>query len=128
MPPLAPLYPGAGDLAMLGDPSSRYRKLHSDDARTDQLVAAELLLGLVPPEYTDPRKVSELEYAVALQVQFQLDQGVITSQMMKTQSKNAPGVTTESYRDRYLHPGAAAIVDRVTERATVGFSGMPRGT
>lgn len=112
---------------MLADLSSRYRKLPTDEARTDQIVVAELLLGLSPPAYTDERKVSELEYAVALQVQFQLDQGVITSQMMKTQSKNAPGVTTESYRDRYLHPGSAAIVDYTTGRATIGFHGLPRG-
>lgn len=125
---LDPLYPGADGLPMLADPQSRYRKLPSNDARKDQVVVAELLLGLSGPVYADARKVSEIEYAIALQVNFQLDQGVITAQALKTASKGAPGVTTESFRDRYLHPGAAAIVDRVTERATVGFNGMPRGT
>jgi hypothetical protein len=128
VPPLAPLYPGADNLPLLADPQSRYRKLKTDPERQDQIVAAELLLGLEAPAYTDARKVSELEYAVALQVQFQLDQGTITAQQMKSVSTNAPGTSTTSYRDRYLHPGAAAIVDRVTERATVGFSAMPRGT
>lgn len=128
MAALDPTYPGADVLPILADPASRYRKLPTDAARKDQVVAAELLLGLVPPVYADARKVSELEYAVALQVQFQLDQGVITAQILETSSKGAPSTVTESYRDRYLHPGAAAIVDRVTERATVGFHGMPRGT
>jgi hypothetical protein len=66
VPPLAPLYPGADALPLLADPQSRYRKLKTDPERLDQIAAAELLLGLEPPAYTDARKVSELEYAVAL--------------------------------------------------------------
>lgn len=126
MPPLAPLYPETDGLPILSDASSRYRKLKTDPERVDQLVLAEMLLGLVTPAYTGA-KADQIRYAVALQVNFQLDQGQITAQEMKSVSTGAPGVSTTAYRDRYLHPGAAAIVARVTETAVVGFSPTPRG-
>lgn len=127
MPPLAPLYPETDTLPMLADVSSRYRKLKTNAERADQLVLAEMLLGLVSPVYTGA-SADQLRYAIALQVNFQMDQGQITAQQMRSVSTGAPGVSTTTYRDRYLHPGAAAIVIRVTQTAVVGFSPMPLGT
>lgn len=127
MPPLAPLYPGTDDLPILANPDSRYRKLKSDPERVDQVVVAEMLLGLTDPPYTG-RKADEIMYGVALQINFQLEQGTITSQVMRSVSTNAPGNSMTTYRDRYLHPGAVDIVNRATGRAVVGFTPMSPGT
>lgn len=124
---LTPLYPDTENVALLADPTSRYRKLKTDPERSDQIAIAELLLGLKEPVYTG-RKASEIIYAIALQVNFQLDQGTITAQIMRSVSTNAPGNSMTTYRDRYLHPGAADIVNRATGRAVVGFTPMASGT
>jgi hypothetical protein len=74
----------------------------------------------VLPAYTDPDDVARLELAIAMQIQFQLDQS--TSPMIhKSETQNKPGITT-AYRDRYIHPGAAEIVSRVTKTAHTIFS------
>jgi hypothetical protein len=124
MPVLAPIYPGVNALPLLADAGSLYRKLKTDAERTDQIVVAELLLGLRPPAYAG-RAQSEIEYAVALQVQFQMQQGV-TPEITKSVSQAHPGNTT-TYRDRYLSPEAAAIVARATNTATTGFTIPPGG-
>lgn len=126
MAPLTPLYPDTDTLPLLADANGRYRKLKTPEERADQLVLAELLLGLHAPVYTDT-DADQLMYAIALQVGFQMEQGVITAQILRSQSNTHPGNTT-TYRDRYLHPGAAAIVSRVTKVATVGFTPMTMGT
>lgn len=124
---LEPLYPGTDALPILSDSSSRYRKLKTAEERKDQLVVAELLLGLSAPVYTG-QDGGSLMYAIALQVNFQMDQGQITAQQLKSEAVNAPGTSTTSYRDRYLHPGAVSIVNRVTKTAITGFVPMAPGT
>lgn len=124
MPALAPIYPGVDALPVLSDVTSAYRKLKTNGERTDQIVIAELLLGLRPPAYAG-RPGSEIEYAVALQVQFQMQQGV-TPEIMKSVSQAHPGNTT-TYRDRYLSPEAAALVARATNTAWTGFTVPPGG-
>lgn len=126
MPPLDPLYPDVDTLPLLADSSSRYRKLKTNAERLDQLVLAELLLGLSAPAYTG-QKGGEIKYGIALQVTYQLEQGFLTAQIMKSVSTGAPASATTAYRDRYIHPGAAAIVMRATGTAVVGFTPPPRG-
>lgn len=125
---LEPLYPNTDAVPLLSASSNKYRNLGSDDERKAQVVLAELLLGLEEPAYADPDIAARLEFAIALQINFQMDQGVVTSQILQTASISPALTKTEGYRDRYLHPGAAAMVDRVTQRATVGFSPMQSGT
>lgn len=122
---LAPLYPGANALPVLSDAASAYRKLKTDAERTDQIVIAELLLGLRPPAYVIARTVAELEYAVAIQVIFQMQQGV-SPEITKSISQAHPGNTT-TYRDRYLSPDAAALVARATNTKWTGFTIPPAG-
>jgi hypothetical protein len=121
MATLTPLYPDTDALPLLADSNGRYRKLKTNEERADQLVLAELLLNLTEPVFTD-RDADQIMYAIALQVTFQMEQGVLTAQMMKSVSTATGAGSTTSYRDRYLHPGAAAIIARVCGRATVGFS------
>lgn len=121
MPPLTPLYPETDTLPLLADADGRYRKLKTDEERADQLALAELLLDLTAPAYTGD-DADRLMYAIALQVKFQMEQGVLTAQMMKSVTTGTQAGSTTTYRDRYLHPGAAAIVGRVTGRAQVAFS------
>lgn len=109
---------------LLADTTSRFQKLKTDDERRGQNQLAELLLDLRTPAYTDDA-ADELGYAVALQVAFQLEQGY-TPEIVRTQSRSTPGDAT-TYRDRYLHPGAVAIVSRVTGVTAVGFSSTVRG-
>jgi uncharacterized protein YlaN (UPF0358 family) len=126
MPTIDPLYPATDALPLLADESSRYRKLKTDAERADQLVVAEMLLGLSGPVYTG-RTANEIMYGIALQVNFQLDQGFITAQQLKSISTGAPASNTTSYRDRYLHPGAAAIIARATGMGITGFTAPPPG-
>lgn len=124
-PPLNPLYPDTDILPLLADGSSRYRKLKTDEERRDQIVLAELLLGLRAPVYIED-DASKIQYAVALQVMYQLDQGTILAQFMKSQSNAHPG-NMSTYRDRFIHPGAQMIIARVTKTANVGFSPFAPG-
>jgi hypothetical protein len=109
---------------LLAAPDSKFQKLKTDAEREAQNLLAELLLDLRAPAYTDDA-ATELGYAVALQVAFQLEQGY-TPEIVRSQSRSTPGDGT-SYRDRYLHPGAAAIVSRVTGATPVGFTATLRG-
>lgn len=94
--------------------------LKTPEEKVAQNMLAEQYLGLVPPAYTDASDIERLELAIAMQIQFQMDQG--TSPMIhKSETQNKPGITT-AYRDRYIHPGAAEIVSRVTKTAHPIFS------
>lgn len=127
MPPLSPLYPETDTLPLLAETSGRYRKLKTDEERTDQIVLAELLLDLKEPALTG-RPADELMYAIALQINFQLEQGFLSAQITQNLSTGTGGNTaTTTYRDRHLHPGAAAIVRRVTGRQGVRFESPMRG-
>lgn len=121
---LAPTYPTVDALPLLADVGSRYRKLKTNAERTDQVVLAELLLGLRPPAYAG-RAADEIMYGIALQVMFQMEQGV-TPDIMKSLSNSHPGNTT-TYRDRYLSPDAAVLVARATGTKYTGFTIPPSG-
>lgn len=118
--PLTPLY-DITDHALLG---GKYLKSEPPEQVAVQIMA-ELLLNLRIPVYTGT-DAEELGYAIVRQINFILEHGV-TPDIMKSVNQQQPG-TTVTYRDRYLDPGAAAIVARVTRTATVGFSPMTRGT
>lgn len=117
---LSPLYDVAGH-PLLG---AKFTALGEERQESEQILA-ELLLNLTKPVYTGD-DAEELGYAIVRQINFQLEAG-ITPEVMKSVSKTVPG-NVETFRDRYLEPGAAAIVARVTKVATVGFSPMARGT
>jgi hypothetical protein len=113
---LAPLYP------LLDHPllSEQYIQLPSADEKSAQAMLAEDLLGLVPPAYTDERIVATLTTALALQVNFQLSQGIDVFKL-KSLSTTHPGNTTQN-RDRYIHPEAWRLVSQVTGAVVLGFS------
>lgn len=116
MPPLYdvtahPLLQGAGN---------KFLALKTPEERLAQNELAEQYLGLVPPAYTDEGDIAHLELAIAMQILFQMDQG--TSPLIhKSEAQNKPGITT-AYRDRFIHPGAAQIVARVTKTAQTIFT------
>jgi hypothetical protein len=104
--------------------SEKYNKLKTPEEKSDQQVMAELLLGLRAPVYT-ATEAEQLKYAIARQINFQLERG-ITPDVMKSLSNSHPGNTTQ-YRDRYADSGALAIVNRVCKIAVVGFSATGPG-
>lgn len=124
MPPLTPLYPDTDGLPLLADPTSQYRKLKTDEERADQIVLAELLHGLKAPAYVGDI-ADRIAYGLALQVIFQLQQGV-TPDITKSVSNAHPGNTT-TYRDRYKSPEAAAIISAATGVKWTGFTVPPGG-
>lgn len=115
---MLPLY-DVLDHPLLADPSGKFQKLPSEEARVAQTLQAELMLGLVGPAYTETADVDALGYAIALQVLYQMERG-LTPEVTKSQTRQQPGDTT-MYRDRYLHSGAAEIVSRVTRTAHTIF-------
>lgn len=117
---LVPLYP-VTDHPLL---SEKFAGLKVPGAQAAQNVLAELLLGLSPPPYVDA-EAEQLTMAVVLQINYQLERA-ITPDVLKSMSNTHPGNTT-AYRDRYISPGAWAIVERVTGVRYVGFTVPGRG-
>ena len=111
---LAPIY-------VLTDVTSLLSAGFTAKSPTDQAtyqVLAEMLLGLVPPAYTsDDGK--RLAFAVALQINYQLERGV-TPESVRSSGNAAAGNTT-TYRDRSVHPGARRIVEQITGVQQVRF-------
>lgn len=105
--------------------SSKFNALASDDQKNAHIINAQLLLQLRAPAYAGD-EADQLGYAIVRQVNFQLEQG-ITPEFMKSVSKGVPG-NVETYRDRYVEPGAWAIVSHVTKVEQVRFSVPGRGT
>lgn len=118
---LTPLYDIANHPLLGG----KYNQLKTPEEKEATHIMAELLLDLRAPAYTGADG-EELAYAVVRQINFAMEHGV-TPDVMKSVSQTVPGTTT-TYRDRYLDPGAAAIVARVTKVATVRYVPMSRGT
>jgi hypothetical protein len=98
--------------------SDKYNKLKDDDEKTAQNYVAELLLNLREPVYTGD-DADELGHAIVRQINFQMEQG-ITPEVLRSVSNAHPGNTTQ-YRDRWVEPGAWAIVARVTGVQQVRF-------
>lgn len=119
--PLAPLY----DITAHPLLGGKYNQLKSPEEKEATHIMAELLLGLRGPALVGA-DAEELAYAVVRQINFGLEHG-ITPDIMKSVSQTVPGTTT-TYRDRYLDPGAAAIVARVTKVAQVRYVPMTTGT
>jgi hypothetical protein len=113
--PLVPLYDVTGHPLL----SEQFNKLKTAEEKTAQMIMAHLLLNLRAPAFSGD-EAEELGYAIVRQVNYQIQRG-ISPEVMKSISNTQPGITT-TYRDRYLDPGAWAIVARVTGVATVGFS------
>ncbi len=110
-----------------GDPllSGKWEGLGDEDQRRSHQELAERLLGLSQPIYTDLDIVGTLHIAIVLQVNFLLEQN-LEPELLKSQSNQHPGNMT-AYRDRYLSPKAAALVDTVTGRRQVRFEPPTRG-
>jgi hypothetical protein len=105
---------------LLDNPTGKFMKLEDDAERTAMNEIAEAYLNLVEPAYTDAKIVARIKHALALQINFMLEQGY-TPTIMKSEVQNRPGVTT-TYRDRFIHPGAAEIVARATKTSHHLFS------
>jgi hypothetical protein len=114
----------AGDTTTYAPPlanpllSASYKALDADEQLAHHILA-ELLLDLRAPIYTDTDG-EEMSYAIVRQINFQVKHG-ITPDMVRASSNSRSGVT-ENYRDRYLDPGAWAIVARIDEREAVEFN------
>jgi hypothetical protein len=98
--------------------SQTFQKL-SMAAQTAEQVRAEMLLGLTAPLYTGD-DADELRYAIVLQINYQLERGA-TPNVLKAAADGNRGTTT-TYRDRWVDPAAAAIVERVTGVRQVRFA------
>jgi hypothetical protein len=107
MPALAPLYSLTDVTSLL---SAGFTAKPSPDQATYQ-VMAEMLLGLASPAYTGD-DAKRLAYAVALQINYQLERGVSPESVRS--SGNAQAGNTTTYRDRAVHSGARQIVEQVT--------------
>jgi hypothetical protein len=104
---LTPRYPVASDHPRL---SAKGQAL-SPDALSAEVVLAETILGVHsagPNAGTD--EADEVTLAIVLQINFQLAQG-IDPQIVE--SINTRDGTTQKFRDRYVDPKAAAIVERI---------------
>lgn len=112
--PLQPLYSVDGH-PMLGE---KYNNLVNPDEAVAHVVLAEMLLGLKAPVYTG-EPAERLKFAIAIQVNFQLQQGV-EPDVLKSVSNTHPGNTTQ-YRDRMVSPDARALTQYVTGNTPVGF-------
>ncbi len=88
--------------------------------------AAEMELGLTSPAYTGDA-ADRLKYAVALEINFLLKQG-IEPVVMSGITDNRSGATTSQYRNRAVNPEAAQIVEQVTGRKPVRLSPRSRLT
>jgi hypothetical protein len=121
---LVPVFAMPLDHPLLGE---KFKKLKTNDEKTQQQVMAELLLDLtVAP--TDATKVDQLIIALTRQINFQLEAGV-SPEVMKSVANAHPGNgNTTTYRDRFLEPGAVLIVARVMRRAQPAFRVPEYGT
>lgn len=106
------------DQPLLADPKNKYNNLESEPQRVAQQTVAEILLGVEEPALADD-DAARMTYAIALQILFQLEQG-LTPEIVRSQNLQHPGNAT-TYRDRYLHPGAARIVQQVLGIEQVAF-------
>jgi hypothetical protein len=107
MAALAPLYALTDVTSLL---SSGFTGKSAPDQATYQ-VLAEMQLGLLPPAYSGD-DAKRLAYAVALQINYQLERGV-TPESVRSSGNSQAGNTT-AYRDRTVHSGARRIVEQVT--------------
>lgn len=78
---------------------------------------AETLLGLTEPAVTNAFTLSRVQLAVALQINFQLEQGLDPLVEEVAQSKHSEQMI--KYRDRIVNPQAASIIADVLVVATV---------
>lgn len=104
---------------LLAAPGNKFNALATPEEKIAQNELAEAFLGLVSPAYVGD-DAEKLTFAVALQVLFQMDQG-LTPHIMKSEVQNRPGVTT-TFKERFIHPGAAELVARVTRTSHHLFS------
>lgn len=94
-------------------PKAKAMKQDSTVVFDAQVLMAETLLGLFPPAYTDARVVAQLQLAVVLQVNWQVQYGmdpmVLSGQVVKVQDESV------YYREDAgpVNPQAKAIVDTV---------------
>lgn len=69
---------------------------------------AEGLLGLVAPATTDAFELSRVSTALAVQINFQVEQGV--SALVASYQSSAHSRQQMAYRDRVINPQAAQII------------------
>lgn len=91
----------------------------SEPKRTALNRRAERSLGLTKPAYTG-EDADELAMAVALQMNFAHAEGKQPS--FKKSSTNGNPAIMDTFRDRWVDPEAAAIVERVTGAHPVRFT------
>jgi hypothetical protein len=104
--------------------SETYTNLDPSTQQKEHNILAELLLGLKAPAITG-NPGEELKMAVALQVNFQLEQALVPH-IVRSQMSSVPGQST-TYRDRYVDPAAWAIVARVLQVRTVRYTPTAMG-
>lgn len=103
------------------------QNLSSADRTALQLayhIDAELALDLKAPVYTGDDAL-ELGFAVVHQILFMLEHG-ITPSVVRSVTQGSPGAT-KTFRDRWVDPTAAAIVQRVTGAEPVRFAPFMAG-
>jgi hypothetical protein len=131
---MPPLYPVAKDHPSV---SRKYAGLADitpdgptgDEQREAQNMAAEELLGLTEPAFTDAGAVARITKWVARQISFQLEQGMTPLLQKSTATNlNSSIIATTQHRDRYLDPTAAWGVAKELGVKQVRLTPRLRGT
>ncbi len=104
---------------LLGDPKGKFQSLEDPEEQQAIVQIAEALLR-INQETQDDGEDATMKNAVALQVNFLLDQGM-TPQFALQTNQSQPGLST-TFRSRWLDPRAAALVSRVLGIEQVRFT------